>query len=158
MKSQIGREMTKTNNQTQIEILADLAASIKWPTFLSNGACVGSTDPTLFDDEDPTKTVIAKAICRQCPVKQQCAEWGIANEPSGVWGGMDEADRVKARRGKRKFISIEKRREDLEWLGDMLSEKSATELAEKYGKTERTIYRWRKRLQKKSDISGVSTT
>ena len=130
------------------ELLAEIAA-IKWPTFLSDGDCVG-TDPTLFDDEDYRKTIAAKKICSECPVLKQCAAWGIENEDAGIWGGLDDKDRAKARRGKRKFVSLEKRWENLEWRQDMLSEKSASELAVKYGKTERTIYRWRNKIQKRA--------
>ena len=98
------------------ELLAELAA-MQWPTFLSEGDCIGK-DPTLFDDEDHKKSVMAKRICDKCPVKAQCAQWGIDNEDAGIWGGLDDKDRAKARRGKRKFVTMEKRRENLEWLQD----------------------------------------
>jgi hypothetical protein len=36
----------------------------------------------------------AKAICRRCPVIQQCGQWALdTREPSGVWGGISEAER-----------------------------------------------------------------
>ena len=40
----------------------------------------------------------ALAICRRCPVLDQCREHALAvNEPYGVWGGMTEKDREAIR-------------------------------------------------------------
>ena len=138
------------------DLISELAAAMKWPEFLKQGACVGTPDPRLFDDEDHKKTSVAKKICSKCPVQEQCAQWGIENEDSGIWGGMDGKDRAKARRGKRKFVSMEKRRENLEWLQDIWSDKPAADLAIKYGKTERTIYRWRDKERKRVHNLGWS--
>lgn len=36
----------------------------------------------------------AKAICATCPVVSQCRDWALANnEPWGIWGGMNPAER-----------------------------------------------------------------
>ena len=36
----------------------------------------------------------AKALCAQCPVRQQCLAHALeAREPYGVWGGMTEDER-----------------------------------------------------------------
>ena len=36
----------------------------------------------------------AKAVCRRCPVMEQCLQWALeTREPWGVWGGTSEADR-----------------------------------------------------------------
>jgi WhiB family redox-sensing transcriptional regulator len=43
----------------------------------------------------------AKAICRQCPVLEECREYALAvREQHGIWGGMNEYERrqVLARR------------------------------------------------------------
>jgi len=38
----------------------------------------------------------AKAICRSCPVRAQCAAHALAvHEPYGVWGGMSENERAR---------------------------------------------------------------
>lgn len=62
--------------------------------------------PRDYDDnaqsrylEDFYKT--AKRICQTCEHIQECAEWGIANETIGVWGGLSPADRNKIRRNSR---------------------------------------------------------
>lgn len=39
----------------------------------------------------------AKAICRTCPVLVQCRHHALdAEEPFGVWGGLDESERFAA--------------------------------------------------------------
>lgn len=41
---------------------------------------------------------IAKSICRSCPHRTECAEWGIYNELHGIWGGLADLDRRRIRR------------------------------------------------------------
>ncbi|MEY9892609.1 WhiB family redox-sensing transcriptional regulator [Catenulispora sp. MAP12-49] len=41
----------------------------------------------------------AKAICRECPVRQRCAAFALrTGQAFGVWGGLTEADRGYTRR------------------------------------------------------------
>lgn len=40
----------------------------------------------------------AKAICRRCPVIEQCRQHALRCEPYGVWGGMTADEREEARR------------------------------------------------------------
>ena len=42
--------------------------------------------------------LLAKQICNRCTHQDECAEWGIANERFGIWGGLSELDRRIARR------------------------------------------------------------
>jgi len=140
----------------ELESISELVGALEWPKFLLDGDCT-DMDPTMFDDEDRKKTVLAKKVCHDCPVQMLCADWAIANEPSGVWGGLDSKDLAKARRGKRKFVTLEKRREDYEWVEDMLSDKPAQDLAVKYDKTERTIYRWREKERKRARRIGLAS-
>lgn len=38
----------------------------------------------------------AKMICRECPVRAQCAAHALkVREPYGVWGGLTEAERTR---------------------------------------------------------------
>lgn len=49
---------------------------------------VGSTGPALLQIAE------AKAVCRRCPVLDECRAWALANrEPYGVWGGLSEDER-----------------------------------------------------------------
>ncbi|MEV0694268.1 MULTISPECIES: WhiB family transcriptional regulator [unclassified Streptomyces] len=60
---------------------------------------IGTSGPALLQTEQ------AKAVCRRCPVRQQCLDWAMDSGQSlGVWGGTSETERralkrrLKARR------------------------------------------------------------
>lgn len=41
----------------------------------------------------------AKAICAECPVRQECLEFALAtNQESGVWGGTTDEERRRLRK------------------------------------------------------------
>lgn len=45
-------------------------------------------DPELFFAESPEDVEFAKAVCRDCPVREQCLAAALERrEPWGVWGG-----------------------------------------------------------------------
>ena len=40
----------------------------------------------------------AKAVCRECVVREQCLEWALENDVAhGVLGGLEEGERVALR-------------------------------------------------------------
>lgn len=42
----------------------------------------------------------AKAVCRSCPVQSACLQFALeSNQEAGIWGGKDEDERRKLRRG-----------------------------------------------------------
>lgn len=54
---------------------------------------VGSSGPALLQIEE------AKAVCRRCPVSEQCLAWALGTgQDAGVWGGMDEDQRRALKR------------------------------------------------------------
>lgn len=54
---------------------------------------IGNTGPALLQIEE------AKAVCRRCPVKEQCLIWALeTGQDHGVWGGMSEDERRSMRR------------------------------------------------------------
>ena len=58
----------------------------------STAKCIGQTD--LFFDERPLPTSIAKRICDECPISENCLEYALTNaEAWGVWGGLDYLER-----------------------------------------------------------------
>jgi len=60
------------------------------------------TDPEVFMPDqaaDSVHTQQAKAICRQCPIQQECLAFALRNGESGVWGGTSELERDRMRRG-----------------------------------------------------------
>ncbi|MFE7169831.1 WhiB family transcriptional regulator [Streptomyces sp. NPDC057616] len=72
-------------------------------TWLDNAGCRG-LDTELFFPAGPKgpgrrEADEAKAVCKTCPVRRQCASWALATaQEYGIWGGMDEEERVRARR------------------------------------------------------------
>jgi WhiB family redox-sensing transcriptional regulator len=59
---------------------------------------VGNTGPALLQIEE------AKAVCRRCPVMDQCLAWALGQRIEyGIFGGLDEDERrVMKRRARRK--------------------------------------------------------
>ncbi|MEV0040093.1 WhiB family transcriptional regulator [Streptomyces sp. NPDC050804] len=54
---------------------------------------VGNTGPALLQIEE------AKAVCRRCPVMEQCLQWALeAGQNEGVWGGLSEDERRALKR------------------------------------------------------------
>lgn len=54
---------------------------------------IGNSGPALLQIEE------AKAVCRRCPVIEQCLQWALeSGQDEGVWGGLSEADRRNMRR------------------------------------------------------------
>lgn len=67
-------------------------------------ACRNNVDPELFfpigmNAGSCAQTAQAKAVCKRCPVQQECLEWALANGCDGIWGGKTETERVRIRRG-----------------------------------------------------------
>ena len=69
-----------------------------------NRAACRMEDPELFfpnGNSGPWVHVIeeAKAVCRRCPVMDQCLQWALeTGQDSGVWGGLSEDERRAMRR------------------------------------------------------------
>ncbi len=54
---------------------------------------IGSTGDALAEID------AAKAICRSCPVREECLAFALeTNQDSGVWGGTSEDERRQLRR------------------------------------------------------------
>ena len=65
-------------------------------------ACRG-VEPDIFYPVSDEEAEEAKAICDECPVRQPCLEYAIANrEKDGVWGGATERERRRIIRQRRK--------------------------------------------------------
>ena len=71
-------------------------------TWRNRAACRG-VDPDVFYPVSDEETEVAKAICAQCPVREACLEYALANrERDGVWGGATERERRRMIRQRRK--------------------------------------------------------
>jgi WhiB family redox-sensing transcriptional regulator len=63
------------------------------PPWQQHARCLG-LDPALFYPEPYEDAREAKAVCRECGVRNLCLEWAlIRREKHGVWGGESEAGR-----------------------------------------------------------------
>lgn len=72
-------------------------------TWRNRSACLDE-DPELFFPVGTTgpaldQTERAKAVCKVCPVINECLEWALdSNQDAGVWGGLSEDERRTLRR------------------------------------------------------------
>lgn len=59
------------------------------------------TDPDLFHPGRGESLDAAKAVCRDCTVREECLEYALLHgERLGVWGGLSEAERRRFRRAR----------------------------------------------------------
>ena len=70
------------------------------PSWFAEAACYGS-DIDYVEPGGKDAVRAALALCEGCPVRAACAEAG-ASEPYGIWGGMTERERARARQDDRK--------------------------------------------------------
>jgi len=66
------------------------------------GACRGRDSAQFFHPDGERgasrgrREAAAKAVCRACPVRAECAAQALATrEPYGVWGGFTETERLR---------------------------------------------------------------
>ncbi len=58
-------------------------------------------DPGCFFPERGQSTAPAKAVCRRCPVREECLTLALArDERFGVWGGLSEPERRALHKGR----------------------------------------------------------
>ena len=76
-------------------------------TWIEGALCTGQNPELFFPMGAPSlvevQTARAKAVCRACPVREECLEWSLATaQDAGVWGGLDEDERREIRRRRRR--------------------------------------------------------
>ena len=76
------------------------------PRFYENPACATVGGDFWFPEKEKgavsnTDIRTAKSICGSCIHKSECAEWGLAKEDYGIWGGVTQMERKYLRRQKR---------------------------------------------------------
>ena len=79
------------------QLLAD-ARSDPARTWAVRGLCTGA-DPEIFFPPSDGASLKARQICAGCPVRGLCLAYAvIADEPFGIWGGLDRHERRSLRR------------------------------------------------------------
>lgn len=67
---------------------------LRRPEWYADALCKEYPTSLFFPDKGQA-TARAKALCRRCTVRAECAEAGAA-EPVGIWGGLTAQARKKA--------------------------------------------------------------
>lgn len=60
--------------------------------------CKGMGSNIFYENTGRYASREAKAICKECPIKQPCLEYALAHGEDGVWGGTTEKERRRLRR------------------------------------------------------------
>ena len=61
--------------------------------WMTRGRCI-NVPPAIFFPSDGAGVEVARKICAECPVKQECLEHALVNRiDHGVWGGCSERER-----------------------------------------------------------------
>lgn len=72
--------------------------AIPYEPWMASARCLDA-EPDTFFPEKGGSTREAKAICADCPVRDDCLEYAMANdERFGIWGGMAERERRRLKR------------------------------------------------------------
>ena len=67
-----------------------------------DAACRG-LDPLVFHPSEGDEGLEAKAVCAECPVRQDCLDHALAvREKDGVWGGLTAIERRRLLRRMRR--------------------------------------------------------
>ncbi len=62
-------------------------------------ALCAQTDPDAFFPEVGDDTYLAKCVCRNCPVREECLDFALEhNETIGIWGGKSAKERYWMKR------------------------------------------------------------
>ncbi len=73
------------------------------PTDWFEDAACRDVDTAIFFPTSDAHADAAKAICRQCPVREECLEYALATRPpEGVWGGLTPIERHRLIRRRQK--------------------------------------------------------
>jgi WhiB family redox-sensing transcriptional regulator len=80
------------------EALAALAVGVPLPW--QDRALCAQADPEAWFPEKGGSTREAKRVCQACPVRAECREYALETDQRfGIWGGLSEQERRRARRG-----------------------------------------------------------
>lgn len=84
--------------------------SLKGPWDFENPSCAEIGVDLFYRDTDSMDNNSRNEqnqildICKSCPCVTECAEWGIARERWGIWGGLLPRQRELIRRRRRRNL------------------------------------------------------
>lgn len=74
-------------------------------TWMAIGYC-NDKPPSLFFPSDGVGVEVARKICADCPVKEPCLEYALAERiDHGVWGGCSERERRRILKRRRQEVA-----------------------------------------------------
>jgi len=80
------------------ELSTQLAVDAEDRGWMLEARCLDA-DPEAFFPEKGGSTREAKQICAACPVRNECLDHALAHdERFGIWGGLSERERRRAKR------------------------------------------------------------
>lgn len=66
--------------------------------WISQAACAGMDTELWFCDDSGESYRYARAVCRNCPVRNDCLEWALDTRTGqGMWGGKSPRERERLR-------------------------------------------------------------
>ena len=70
---------------------------------MSQAACADADPDTFFPEGKNARqdTIMAKAICHDCPIKTECLLVAMTYNYNGIWGETTDAERMELRRAAR---------------------------------------------------------
>jgi WhiB family redox-sensing transcriptional regulator len=79
--------------------------ALETPDWRDQAVCVHYADRVEFFPARGESTREAKAVCEQCPVREECLEYALQwDHLCGVWGGMSERERRQIRRRRKRRV------------------------------------------------------
>ncbi len=62
--------------------------------WMREAACAESGGDLWFPEANSPSTKFAKAICHECPVRDECLDYALRNRfNDGIWGGLTPNER-----------------------------------------------------------------
>lgn len=92
----------RSDGPTNIASVLDL---LERPVWFARAACRGMDTEAWFPGRGGDSRT-AKAVCEGCPVRCECAAYGV-NERFGIWGGASDRERRRLRRPEASSASSE---------------------------------------------------
>jgi WhiB family redox-sensing transcriptional regulator len=96
--------VTEPTETTRLQLPADFDWSLLFTDedvdtrWMDYALCAAVPDPDTFFPAKHRKADAARAICRRCPVEDECLAYAQATRtPEGVWGGKSARPRRKMR-------------------------------------------------------------
>jgi len=93
-----------TGQRHTFDTVARFIAQLNVGEWVERAACRGAGPRLWFPTTNgiTAESTAARAICAECPVVDECRDYGVAHEPRwGIWGGLNAKERRDERRARK---------------------------------------------------------